>query len=95
MLCDQRNCACPLPGSVHVQVNGALSNVVKWKVSLSIALGLVSGNRQGPFQSTSFYDSVRFSVWVDMDADSPKGSPAGWVFQVRNPSAYCIVILFL
>lgn len=60
-----------------------------------MTLGLALGDTWGPFQSTPFHDSVGFSVRVGMDADSPKGGSAGWVLQVRNPSAYCTVILFL
>ena len=36
----QRSCGCPLPGSVKARLDGALSNLVWWKMSLPMAAGL-------------------------------------------------------
>jgi len=40
------------------RLDGALSNLVWWKMSLLIAGGLEPGDLQGPFQPKPFYDSV-------------------------------------
>jgi len=39
------------------RLDGALSNLVQWKVSLPMAGGLELDDPQGPFQPKAFYDS--------------------------------------
>jgi len=40
------------------RLDGALSNLVRWKVSLPMAGGLEPDDLQGPFQPKPFYDSM-------------------------------------
>ena len=42
----------------QVKLDGALSNLIWWEVSLPIAGGLELGDLKGPFQPKSIYDSV-------------------------------------
>jgi len=54
----QSSCGCPLPGSVQC-LDGALSSLVWWKVSLPMAGGLELGDLYGPFQPKPFYAGQR------------------------------------
>jgi len=43
---------------LKARVDGALSNLVWWKMSLLMAGGLEPDDLQGPFQPKPFYDSM-------------------------------------
>lgn len=44
MLCDQKNCGCSLPGSVHVQVGWGSEERGLVEGALSMTLGLALGD---------------------------------------------------
>jgi len=54
----QRSCGCPLLEVFKARLDGALSNLVWWKVSLPMAGELELDGLQGPFQPKPFYDSM-------------------------------------
>ena len=49
--------AVPSLAVFKVRLDGALSNLVWWKVSLPMAAGLELDDLEGPFQPKPFYDS--------------------------------------
>jgi len=50
--------AAPSPAVFKARLDGALSNLVQWKMSLLMAGGLEPGDLSGPFQPKPFYDSM-------------------------------------
>jgi len=50
--------AAPSLAAFKVRLDGALSNLVWWKVSLLMAGALEPDDRLGPFQPKPFYDSM-------------------------------------
>ena len=53
------------------RLDGALSNLVWWKVSLPIAEGLELDDLYGPFQPKPFYDSIIFYEVGKLGCRSP------------------------
>jgi len=66
-----------MPSSLEVfkdRLDGALSNLVWWKVSLSMAGGWELDDLSGPFQSKPFHDSMKVSI---VKIKPPLPSPSG------------------
>jgi len=64
--------AAPSLAVLKARLDGALSNLGWWKMSLLMAGGLEPDDRQGPFQSKPFCDS-RISNYVCISNKHPEG----------------------
>jgi len=62
----QRSCGCPSLAVFKARLDGALSNLVWWKVSLPVAGGLELGDLQGPFRPKPFCDSIIDKMFVGL-----------------------------
>jgi len=54
----------PSPAVFKARLDGALSNLVWWKMSLLMAGGLEPDDLQDPFQHKPFYDSITWRIKV-------------------------------
>lgn len=54
---------CPAPEGFMVRLDGVLSKLTKWKVSLLLAVGLELDRLESPFQP--FYDSVILHIGME------------------------------